>query len=86
MSTNDDEGCLLICVLAPPGEELKMAGNVLDTCGTCGAGVQRRPNTPPAEIMCECCFEQRGVAPGEKVYVTQKTLHELRDYWNKGRH
>lgn len=68
---------LLICILAPNGRTTYLADNVLDTCGSCGATVQRRPHTPKAEIMCVQCFIRREPQPGDVPTITEKTLMEL---------
>jgi hypothetical protein len=69
------DDAVLVCILAPAGEQLLLADNVLDAC-TCGARVQRRPHTPPATIMCMPCFEKL-VCPSERIAVTKETLRDL---------
>src|SRR5258708_12250826 len=66
------ESDVVVCMLAPEGRPLLMAGNVLGTCSDCGRRVQHRPHIPigPRLLCIECCPPD----PRNQNVITPQTL------------
>ena len=69
------EADAVVCMPAPEGQPLLMAGNLLGTCSDCGCRVQHRPHIPigPRLLCIRCCPPD----PRNRNVITPETLREV---------
>lgn len=78
------EADAIVCLLAPEGQPLLMAGNVVGTCSDCLRCIQHRPDIPIGPRL--VCVECHPPDPRNHNVITPETMRDVQAWLKKNRH